>query len=201
MTALRGLLILAVVAVLVAVFAKRMGSWLVVDAPRRSDVIVVLAGDFGDLRFERALDLLREGYAPQLVLDADDWVRFGLSDFDRAQAFVREAAPDLPTRVHACSFDANSTVGELRDVAPCLRAIAPTASRAIVVTSNYHTRRALSIAVHALPQYDWSVAAADDPREFGSPWWRNREWAKTTLLEWQKLCWWQLVERWSTRRP
>ncbi|MGA9509163.1 MAG: hypothetical protein WBV55_11130, partial [Candidatus Sulfotelmatobacter sp.] len=41
--------------------AAKVGSFLVVDAPRRSDTILVLAGET-DRRPQRALELLSEGY-------------------------------------------------------------------------------------------------------------------------------------------
>jgi uncharacterized SAM-binding protein YcdF (DUF218 family) len=183
----------------IGLIATRAGSWLVINDPQHSDVMVVLAGDFGDIRFQHGLGLLRDGYAQQLVLDAPDWVRYGRTEFDRARVYVRDAAPDKLTQIHVCSFHSDSTLGELREVAPCIRAIAPQATTALVVTSDYHTRRALSIARHVLPQYRWSAAAAPDTENFGTAWWRNRQWAKTTLTEWQKFCWWQLVERWTKR--
>jgi uncharacterized SAM-binding protein YcdF (DUF218 family) len=176
--------------------ASRAGNWLVLNDPHRANVIVVLAGGLGDIRFQRGLGLLREGYAQQLVLDAPNWIEYGRMASDLAREYVKEAAPDWQTQIHVCSFHSDSTLGELREVAPCLRAVAPQATSVLLVTSDFHTRRALSTARHALPQYQWSVAATPDSNAFGKSWWRNREWAKTTLLEWQKLCWWQLAERW-----
>ena len=66
----------------------------------------------------------------------------------------------------------------------------------LVVTSNYHTRRALSILEKRLPQYHFSIYAAPDPYFFGERWWQTREWAKTTFSEWQRYLWWQFVDRW-----
>jgi uncharacterized SAM-binding protein YcdF (DUF218 family) len=66
----------------------------------------------------------------------------------------------------------------------------------LLVTSDFHTRRAFSIVRSRLPQYHWSVAAVSDPTIFGQPWWHNREWAKTALYEWEKLVWWRCFESW-----
>ena len=52
----------------VLAFAAGWGQFLVVDMPRRSDVIVVLAGET-DRRPQRAFELLDRGYAPRLILD------------------------------------------------------------------------------------------------------------------------------------
>jgi uncharacterized SAM-binding protein YcdF (DUF218 family) len=66
----------------------------------------------------------------------------------------------------------------------------------LIVTSEFHTRRALSIFRRRLPQYEFSVAAAHDPAHFGTAWWTRREWAKVTFDEWVKLIWWEAVDRW-----
>jgi uncharacterized SAM-binding protein YcdF (DUF218 family) len=196
MTKLSRFLIVILLVAAIGLGARRAGNWLVLNDPHHADVIVVLAGDLGDIRFQRGLELLREGYAQQLVLDAPTWIAYGRMASDLAREYVKEAAPDQQTQIHVCSFHSDSTLGELREVAPCLQAVAPQATTALLVTSDFHTRRALSIARRALPQYKWSVAATPDRQSFGTSWWRNRDWAKTTLLEWQKLCWWELVERW-----
>src|SRR6476646_657059 len=47
------------------------------------------------------------------------------------------------------------------------------AHRILIVTSAYHTRRALAIFRHRLPQYQWSVAAAPDESAYGTDWWRH----------------------------
>ena len=61
-------LVLAVLAGLSVGLAAKAGSFLVVDAPRPSDVILVLAGET-DRRPERALQLLAQGYGRRVVLD------------------------------------------------------------------------------------------------------------------------------------
>jgi uncharacterized SAM-binding protein YcdF (DUF218 family) len=67
----------------------------------------------------------------------------------------------------------------------------PTAAhRGLLVTSDYHTRRALAIFHHQLPNYQFSITAAKDDHVFGTKWWQHRRWATTTSLEWAKLIWW-----------
>ena len=43
---------------------SRSGSFLVINAPERSDVMVVLAGGEGSSRFAQAIRLQKMGYAP-----------------------------------------------------------------------------------------------------------------------------------------
>ena len=52
-----------------AVLASQAARFLVVDDPEKSDAIVVLAGET-NVRPARALELLRQGVAPHVFLNA-----------------------------------------------------------------------------------------------------------------------------------
>ena len=179
--------------------ALRGASVLVVNDPVKSEVILVLAGDRDDSRFWYAVKLVDEGFAPRLVLDVHSpGSQFGVSDTDLARAFVTKNAPDRAT---VCEVFADSTFGETVDVARCLQPLP--VSSVLIVTSAYHSRRALTIFQRRLPQYQWHVAALGGPTDPGTPWvrtadqwWKHRRWAKTVVDEWQKWVWWFLVDRW-----
>jgi uncharacterized SAM-binding protein YcdF (DUF218 family) len=191
-------LVLICVFIVAGLWAAWAGNCLVEDNPQRSDLIVVLSGDREDVRFQHGLKLLRNGYANELVLDATDWVEYGRSSSDLASEYVRNVAPDQAGHLHVCTFVGDSTRLELSEISNCLLSVAPKAQKAIVVTSNFHTRRSLSVAQRVLPRYSWSVASAPDS-DFDIAWWRKREWAKTMLTEWQKLLWWYLIDKWRIR--
>jgi hypothetical protein len=177
-------------------FLPRSGRLLVVDRPEKSDIIIVLAGSNSGVRYEYALGLLRAGYGRELLLDASaDLSIYGRTHAQLAEQFAGAEAGPLAPHVHVCPIYGDSTALESKSVANCLAKFP--ARDALLVTSDFHTRRALSIFSHWLPQFRWSVAAAPDPYFFGSSWWQKREWAKTNLLEWQRLLWWELVERWT----
>ena len=162
------------------------------DEPEKSDAIVVLAGET-NVRPARALELLRQGMAPHVFLDAETRdVIYDQRLTDIAQKYVN-GLPEA-NRVSVCPIVGFSTFAEADDVSRCLRSLG--AHRVLIVTSDFHTRRALAIFRHRLPQYQFSVAAASGPAEFGDVWWTNREWAKTTLDEWTKMLWWECVDRW-----
>jgi uncharacterized SAM-binding protein YcdF (DUF218 family) len=171
------------------------GRALVVDDARPSDVAIVLSGGFGDVRIQRGLDLLQRGDTRELILDESTQVLLGRTYSEYAQEYVQRLPPGVREHIHVCSFTGDSTKIELRGIWHCAEAVDPNLSRALLVTSQYHTRRALSIARQLFPRYTWTASAAPDP-EFGVNWWREREWAKTCLTEWQKLLWWQGFERW-----
>jgi uncharacterized SAM-binding protein YcdF (DUF218 family) len=190
------IVILLLIGVLCAV---RSGSYLVVNQPERSDVIVVLAGDHDDHRYWGALALLRAGYGQKMVMDASSDLTYGQTSAERAAAFVRQSAGSNQSQISVCTITNDSTVQEASNIRDCLAQLHPAPKSALLVTSDFHTRRAFSIVRSRLPQYRWSVAAVNDPTIFGQPWWRNREWAKTALYEWQKLVWWQCFESWRKR--
>lgn len=189
---MRFLRLLLVVVLIGVLLASQAARFLIVDNAQKSDAIVVLAGETS-IRPARALELLRQGMAPRMFLDAEA----GEQIYDQqltgiAQRYVN-GLPEA-SRISVCAIVARSTVGESGDVGRCLQSLG--AHRALIVTSEFHTRRALAIFSQRLPQYQWSVAAAHDPAKFGFAWWTNREWAKIVFDEWSKLIWWEAVDRW-----
>jgi uncharacterized SAM-binding protein YcdF (DUF218 family) len=186
-------IIAVVLAALLLLFAANAGRLLVVDAPQPSDVILVLAGET-DHRPARALELLQQGYAPRVVIDVPaESMIFGSTELQLAQKYVQ----DLPqaSAIRICSISGLSTRDETHDAEKCL-AVEP-GNRILLVTSEFHTRRALSIFRHELRGKSFSVTVARDEAEFGTHWWTHREWAKTCLNEWEKLLWWTVVEQWK----
>jgi vancomycin permeability regulator SanA len=185
-------LFLLFIAIRVVSLAAR---FLVIDSPEKADAIIVLAGET-KVRPARALQLLRQGTAPHVFLDAE--TRDLLYDqrlIDIAQKYVDGTGEG--SRMSVCPIEGFSTIAEADDVARCLQPLS--VHRVLIVTSDYHTRRALMIFRHHLPEYQFSVAAARNPTQFGQEWWTHREWAKTTLDEYMKITWWELVDRW--RKP
>ena len=167
------------------------GRLLVVNQPRKSDVMVVLAGET-DRRPARGLELLDQGFAPRLILDVPAQDRlYQWNELEIAQKYVA-GLPNAGS-ITICPIYGHSTRDEAQDVSRCLQGV--NARSVLVVTSDYHTRRALSIFSRLSPA-DYSVAAVFDDREFGVHWWQHREWAKMNFDEWLKLTWWELVDRW-----
>ncbi len=186
------LLALAVLAALSGLLAAKAGSFLVVDAPRPSDLIVVLAGET-DRRPERALQLLAQGYGRRVILDVPTTSK--LYEFTQIQLAERYVH-DLPqgAAVTVCPIDGLSTKDEAKDAKKC---IAREGGKSVlIVTSDFHTRRALSIFRREVPGREYSVAAARSEEQFGARWWTHRQWAKTFVDEWLRLIWWKAVDQW-----
>jgi hypothetical protein len=174
------------------VFAVSAGSLLVVDAPQPSDVILVLAGET-DRRPARALELLDQGYGRRILIDvpADSRI-YEATEIQLAEQYIRHL-PEAAA-VGICPIEGLSTRDESHDVEKCLAG--EPGNRILIVTSDFHTRRSLSIFRHEVQGKTFSVAAAHDEAQFGTRWWAHRQWAKTCLDEWLRLLWWTIVERW-----
>lgn len=182
--------------------AARAGDFLVVDAPRRSDVILVLAGET-DRRPQRALELLAKGYGRRVLLDVPTNAKiYEFTQIQLAQKYIEDLhIPDLHIKdlpqsalISICPIDGLSTKDESKDAEKCLASEG--GKSVLIVTSDFHTRRALSIFRREVPGYDYSVAAARDEAQFGVKWWTHRQWAKTLLDECLKLVWWKTVDQW-----
>jgi DUF218 domain-containing protein len=183
---------LVALAGLFAGLAVRAGSFLVVDEPRSGDVILVLAGETNK-RPARALQLLAQGYGRRMVLDVPTNSKlYEFTEMQLAQKYVQ----DLPqaASVSVCPIDGLSTKDESRDAEKCLAREG--GKRVLIVTSDFHTRRALSVLRREVPGHEYSVAAAWDAQQFGVRWWTHRQWAKTLVDEWLRFLWWKAVDQW-----
>jgi uncharacterized SAM-binding protein YcdF (DUF218 family) len=171
--------------------AVRAGNYLVVDAPRPSDVIVVLAGETNH-RPERALQILAQGLGRRIVLDVP--INAKIYEFTQIQ-LAEKYVQDLPSgaTVSICPIHGLSTRDEAKDVERCLQR---GDERVLIVTSDFHSRRALSIFPREIPGRSYSVASSRDGEKFGVRWWTHREWAKTFVDEWLRLIWWKSVDQW-----
>jgi DUF218 domain len=179
--------------VLLLAFAANAGSALVVDAPERSDVILLLAGET-DRRPAVALQLLDQGYGRRVLIDVPAAERiYGFPQVQLAEKYIQGLPQAASVRV--CPIVGLSTREESHDAEKCLAG--ESGSRVLIVTSEFHTRRALSIFRHEIRGKSFSVAAARDERQFGTRWWTHRQWAKVCLEEWLRMLWWSGIERWQ----
>lgn len=147
--------------------------WIVDEPPAASDVIVVLSPDNYEAdRAARAAELFRQRWAPRLVASGYD-IRPYLSYAEVMQGdLVERGVP--ATAVLRFPHRAKSTREEAYALA---RLIAEQRwGRVIVVTSNYHTRRARYILRRVLPpEVELRVVAAPDHGYDPAAWWRSRQ--------------------------
>lgn len=172
--------------------AAKAGSFLLVDAPSPSDVILVLAGET-DRRPERARQLLAQGYGRRILLDVPTNSKiYEFTQIQLAQKYIQDLSQ--PASISICPIDGLSTKDESKDAEKCLAREG--GKSVLIVTSDFHTRRALSIFRREIPGHEYSAAAARHEAQFGVKWWTHRQWAKTFVDEWLRLIWWKTVDQW-----
>ena len=183
----RILLILAAGALLLVLFHSpllaALGNFLVKSGPpQKADIIVVLAGDGFGRRILTAAKLVKEGYAPKALISGPNG-NYGNYECDLAIPFAVKAGYPESYFLHF-EHRARSTQEEARVVTEKLHEMG--VKRVMLVTSNYHTRRAGIMFRRAAPDLDIFVVSADD--EFFKPdsWWHYREARKIFLYEWMK---------------
>jgi uncharacterized SAM-binding protein YcdF (DUF218 family) len=168
------------------------GRFLVVNEPQKADAILVLAGET-EHRPARAVELMQLGFAPRVIMDVPQNERvFGADAVQLAQAWI-DKQPQA-SALSICPIAGLSTKTESSESAQCLRRVG--AHSVLLVTSDFHTRRARDIYSKEQPEFRFFVAAAPDATQFGERWWQHRQWAKTNLDEWLRLIWWESVDRW-----
>ncbi|MBN8732637.1 MAG: YdcF family protein [Acidobacteria bacterium] len=162
---------------------RALGAFLVqAGEPTKADVAVVLAGDWRGLRVLRGGELVKAGYVPVALVDGP-LAHYGLYECDLAVPFaVKHGFPEsafLRFPIHG-----NSTDEEARLVVAELRRQGW--KRFLLVTSNFHTRRAGRIFRKYIGDLQMTVVAAPDASFTVDGWWKSREGRKTFAFEWMK---------------
>jgi len=163
------------------IFRFAAQSWVIEDPLEKSDVLIVLSDDnFYADRATRAAELFREGKAP-LVVASGRRMRpsAGIAELMEHDLVERGVPKEKILRF---AQDGDST----RDEAAALAKLAKTKKwhKAIVVTSNYDTRRARYIFRHIFPQdIEILVASARDGDFDPQNWWEKRKSTKFFIRE------------------
>jgi len=175
-----------------AIWLRGLGGFLVrAEAPQTAEMAVVLAGDGFGHRILRAAELAAQGYVKQVVVDGPP----GNYDANEAELAIRFAmrrgAPGnifipLPIRARSTATEAEEVHAELQR-----RQV----TKALIVTSNYHTRRVRSVYDQfRTGPIQYLVVAARDEDFSPHDWWQSRQGRKVVALEYAKLLNWWLVD-------
>jgi len=156
-------------------------SWIVEDADSKADALIVLSDDnFYADRATRAAELFREGKAP-IVVASGRRLRpmAGIAELMEHDLVERGVPKDKIVRL---AHDADNTQEE----AEALTKLAAQRKwhSVVVVTSNYHTRRARYIFRRVFPQgIEVRVASAHDGDFDPQHWWEKRKSVKRLTRE------------------
>lgn len=155
------------------------------DGPRKAGAIVVLGGDtYGD-RILKAAELGKAGYAPFVIVSG----MAGLVGFESGEeiqfAELHGYPASLFREVHLPPY-AESTRGEEAFLGKYLKAQG--INSILLVTSNYHSRRAVKLWRTENPSIAVAVVPSVDPWHYFTPdrWWKTRAGKKMFLYEWMK---------------
>jgi uncharacterized SAM-binding protein YcdF (DUF218 family) len=194
---IRALCWLVVAAVVIAIALLRWGDDLLIASdtvPAHVDAAIVLQGSIAaeKARIAGAIDLLRRGVADRALLSVPKESYWGQSIPPAARSYLeRNYGSDLAARVDFCETggEVNSTAQEVQALGPCVQE--HHWQSIVIVTSDYHTRRAGMLWRRAIVRdskvHIWIEGVADP--EFQQPWWRHRQSAKIWLMESSKLAW------------
>jgi uncharacterized SAM-binding protein YcdF (DUF218 family) len=169
-------------------------SWVVEDPLQQSDALLLLGDDnfFAD-RATRASELYRQKLAPVIVASGRRLrPTASVSELMEHDLIERGVPKD---RIIRFPQDADNT----REEAQALRTLATEKNwhRVIVVTSNYHTRRARYIFQRVFPDsITVRVASARDGGFEPEHWWENRKSLKAFIQELVAM----VVATWELRR-
>jgi uncharacterized SAM-binding protein YcdF (DUF218 family) len=168
-------------------------SWIIEDPLDKAEALIVLGDDnFYADRATRGAQLFREGKAPLIVASGRRLrPNAGIAELMEHDLVERGVPRDKIVRfVH----DADSTLEEARAVA---RLVKERKWRSvIVVTSNFHTRRARYIFQRVFPQgMEVRVASARDGDFDPEHWWEERKSIKELTREFAGM----LVTVWELR--
>jgi uncharacterized SAM-binding protein YcdF (DUF218 family) len=150
--------------------------------PERADIALVLAGDGYGHRILKGAELVRAGYVPGVLVSGPAGY-YGRHECDLAIPFaVQKGYP----REWFIPFphDAKSTAEEARVTIPELRRRG--VRKFLLVTSDYHTRRAGRTFGPLLGTMEMKVIASPDEYFDPDRWWKSRSSQKAFFFEWSK---------------
>ena len=199
---LRGVLRIAVPVVVILCILHWGGSFLISTdpLPAHAQAAIVLQGSIAGekARLDGALQLASQDIVDRVLVSVPRESYWGQAIPPVARQFIeRNYGRALADRVDFCETGAgvDSTEQEAAVLIPCIqqqgwRSI-------IVVTSNYHTRRAGSIWRKQIRKEDpgttTCIYGVPDQDFHEQAWWRDRRSAKTWFFESTKLVWMWIV--------
>jgi uncharacterized SAM-binding protein YcdF (DUF218 family) len=184
------LALLAILLLSAALFSAQIltfaaGLLIQTGSPLKAEAILVLGGDsFGD-RTLKAAELARAGYAPVVLISGPPSLVSFESSAELQYAVQHGYPAEMFREVHL-PREAESTRTEARFLGQYLRAQG--IKNIVIVTSNYHTRRAARLWREESPWIQCVFVGSVDPARNFTPetWWKTRPGQKVFAYEWMK---------------
>jgi uncharacterized SAM-binding protein YcdF (DUF218 family) len=160
---------------------------VVADTPVPSSLIVVLGGDFLGSRVRAGAELARRGYAPKVLISGPNYGNERTPLQPEGNLAIEMLVNDGYDRKLFESFliHGGSTIQEVQELAPEL--LRRRVARIILVTSDYHSRRAcLVFSLHA-QGIPCQCIGAPDPVFRSAGWWRDAAQRHIVASEWLRI--------------
>jgi hypothetical protein len=163
--------------------------------PPHVDAAVVLEGSISaeKTRIAGAVSLLQRGIAHRILVSVPRESYWGQSLPPVARSYMeRTYGGDVASKIDFCETgpEINSTEQEAQADLRCIKERGW--HSIVIVTSDYHSRRAGKVWRRAIKKEDSGIQlwmnGVPDP-DFREPWWRHRRSAKIWLSEFLKLLW------------
>ncbi len=166
----------------------KIGTSLQTEMPlTASDVIIVLSGDSGN-RVKMATALYKQGLSQKIIMSGEPLMNTSMPQL------MSEYAQSLgvPTKDIIIDDQSTSTYEHPVNCAPILKKLK--AKSIIIVTSKYHTRRALSVfkAYYKNTPITIKIAGAEDDILY-TKWWKYENMREKILMECAKTIWYILM--------
>jgi uncharacterized SAM-binding protein YcdF (DUF218 family) len=165
-----------------------LGEFLVVSDPlEHADLIYVFAGDFWGSRVLAGANLGSKGWAPKVIMSGGFYTAGGqvnryesdlAVDFAVQHGYPRGLFLSVPLEVP-------STIDEARAMGPIFHRLG--ARRIILVTSNFHSRRAAQVFRLFLPEFEFRMEGSPDHTFDPHAWWKTPEQRHLLFSEYQKM--------------
>ncbi len=165
------------------------GNWLVIDDDNyKSDVIIVISGGQGE-RVKHAVKLFQNNYADTLILSGcpgNENLNEAIPMHDLAVSLGVPSENIIIDVLERHGLGTGEQAVTIRDVLK-----KHNFKSCILVTSNFHTRRALFIFKRALKNMDMklSIAYPEEDSFDPSAWWKSKRNFSIVLDEFVKLVW------------
>jgi uncharacterized SAM-binding protein YcdF (DUF218 family) len=155
--------------------------WVVDEPPQQSDAIIILSDDnFRGERASLAATLYRAGWAPRIIASGRQLRSYA----SIAELMQHDLVEDGVPAAAVIRFPHRAS--DTREEAKALSNLLAQRGwkRILLVTSNYHTRRARYICSHAFPPgTELRVIASHDSEYDPNWWWESRKCVKTFFSE------------------
>lgn len=147
---------------------------------------MVLGGDFWGRRVVEGAELGMRGYAPHVMISGPDYRWYGIvyPEGELATRFLVDKG--YPRSLFwTFAHHAASTIDEAKVLAPELKRLK--VKRVLIVTSNYHSRRASLVYHAALPSIEIRVIGVPEGGFQPESWWKTSLGRHLARSEWTKI--------------